>query len=120
MRVVGRLVRTEVLGNRDILEGSVLVTHPVSLDELVGGIIRRGEDLLGVLVQVAPGTFTYAVRFHDISSLNGGSSGTVTLSVVVLDNDGQMVEDEFQLELCGSEMVHCSGRCVDPQGPDAC
>ncbi len=120
IQIIGRIVSTSLLGSQETLEGSVLVTHPDSLDQLVGGVVRQGDNLLGVLVQVSAGTFTYAIPFREISSINEGEAGSVTLSVVVLDNEGGMARDEFELELCASQMLSCSGQCVDPQGPNAC
>ncbi|MGH1345630.1 MAG: hypothetical protein ACRBN8_28960 [Nannocystales bacterium] len=82
--------------------------------------MRQGDNLLGVLVQVSAGTFSYSIPCQDISSINEGEAGPVTLSVVVLDNDGEMAQDDFELELCAARMLRCAQQCVDPQGPDAC
>lgn len=105
------------VGEGGFVELTVVVTHADMLDELVGGLVRLQDDVLGPLVQVSNGVYSFGVAFADLSAASGG---TAVLEIELLDNSGMVASTTIELNVCNTGSAVCTpGMCTDVLMSDA-
>gem|GEM_PF-2394629 len=108
------VVNTETVGTGDIAELTILATHSAALDEIVGGLVRVDENVLGPLVQVSGGAFSYVVTHDELLDAAGDAGGTIAVDIEVLDNRGETTSSSVEIEVCGVGTAVCTpGQCND-------
>ncbi|MEM6295258.1 MAG: hypothetical protein AAGA54_28560 [Myxococcota bacterium] len=102
------------VGEGEFVELTVVVTHGEMLDELVGGLVRLQDTVLGPLVQVSNGVYTFGVTFNELSEITGESGGSIALEIELLDNAGMAASTTVEVDVCRVGSAVCSpGMCMD-------
>lgn len=105
---------TAIVGEGDAVDLTVVVTHAEMLDQLVGGLVRLQDNVLGPLGQVSSGVYSFRASFPTLLETAGESGGPIVLEVELFDNAGIAASTTVEVEVCSVGSAVCSpGTCTD-------